>query len=133
MDERRAETVDYTEEAEDNSEHERREEDKRTEFPSSDEVVGAEDRLMVDAEGVSAGRRVRRWRSIAEKRQIVQLTMASGASVAEVARAHGVNANQVFKWRRAFERGDLIEPCAALIPVTISSGTEAANGAAEAA
>lgn len=66
-------------------------------FPLAMEVVGAEDRLMVDGEGVSAGRRVRRWQSIAEKRQIVQLTMAPGASVAEVARAHGVNANQVFK------------------------------------
>jgi transposase len=88
---------------------------------------------MVDAEGVRTGRRVRRWRSIAEKRQIVQLTMAPGASVAELARAHGVNANQVFKWRRAFERGELMEPCAALIPVTISSGTEAAEEPAEAA
>jgi transposase len=87
---------------------------------------------MVHA-GEVTGRRVRRWRSIAEKRQIVQLTMAPGASVAEVARAHGVNANQVFKWRRAFERGELMEPCAALIPVTISSGIEAAKEAAEAA
>jgi transposase len=85
---------------------------------------------MVDAGEVS-GRRVRRWRSIAEKRQIVQLTMAPGASVAEVAQAHSVNANQVFKWRRAFERGELIEPYAALIPVTISSGTEAAKGPAD--
>ena len=59
--------------------------------------------------------------------------MAPDASVAEVARAHGVNANQVFNWRRAFERGELIESCAALIPVTISSGTEAAKKAAEAA
>ena len=32
--------------------------------------------------------------------------------MAEVARAHGMNANQVFKWRRAFERGELREPCA---------------------
>jgi transposase len=62
----------------------------------------------------------------------VQLTMAPGASVAVVARAHGVNANQVFKWRRAFERGELMERCAALIAVTISSGTEAAKEAAEA-
>ncbi|MDX6463252.1 MAG: transposase [Acidobacteriaceae bacterium] len=85
---------------------------------------------MVHA-GEVTGRRVRRWRSIAEKRQIVQLTMAPGASVAELARAHGVNANQVFKWRRAFERGELIEPCAALIPVTISSGSEAAKEAAQ--
>jgi transposase-like protein len=55
----------------------------------------------------------------------VQLAMAPGASVAEVTRAHGVNANQVFKWRRAFERGKLIEPCAALIPVTVSRADEA--------
>jgi len=40
----------------------------------------------------------------------VQLTLEPGASVSEVARAHGVNANQVFKWRRALERGELIEP-----------------------
>jgi transposase-like protein len=37
-------------------------------------------------------RRVRRWRTISEKRQIVELTLEPGASVAEVARAHGMNA-----------------------------------------
>ena len=51
----------------------------------------------------------------------MQLTLEPGASVAEVARAHGVNANQVFKWRRAFERGELIEPCTALLPVTVTT------------
>jgi transposase len=76
---------------------------------------------MVDAAAVRAERRVRRWRSISEKLQIVQLTVEPGASVAEVARAHGVNANQVFKWRRAFERGELSEPSMALIPVTVAS------------
>ena len=79
---------------------------------------------MVQAEDSSLGRRVRRWRSVSEKRQIVQLTMEPGASVAEVARAHGLNANQVFKWRRAFERGELTEPYAALLPVTVSSLSE---------
>lgn len=64
---------------------------------------------MAQAEEVGSGRRVRRWRSVSEKRQIVQLTLEPGVSVAEVARAHGVNANQVFKWRRAFERGELVE------------------------
>jgi transposase len=83
---------------------------------------------MVASE-LSLGRRVRRWRSIAEKRQIVQLTLEPGASVAEVARAHGVNANQVFKWRREFERGELEEVCAALIPVTVSGGSESAGDA----
>jgi transposase len=72
---------------------------------------------------VAAGRRIRRWRSISEKLQIVQLTTESGACVAEVAREHGVNANHVFKWRRAFDRGELIEAGAALaawLPVILS-------------
>jgi hypothetical protein len=47
---------------------------------------------MVQAEGSGAERRVRRWRSVAEKRRIVELTLEPGASVALVARAHGVNA-----------------------------------------
>ncbi|MGA8510278.1 MAG: transposase [Candidatus Sulfotelmatobacter sp.] len=79
---------------------------------------------MDQAEGT--GRRVRRWRSVAEKRQIVNLTMEPGASVALVARAHGLNANQVFKWRRAFERGELVDSaaCTALLPVTVAAPTE---------
>lgn len=32
-------------------------------------------------------------------------TLLSGASVAKVARAHGVNANQVFAWRRQYRQG----------------------------
>jgi transposase len=79
---------------------------------------------MVHSGDVGSGRRVRRWRSVSEKRQIVQLTMEPGASVAEVARAHGVNANQVFKWRRALERGELIESYSALLPVTVSTSGE---------
>jgi len=39
------------------------------------------------------------------KRQIVEETLAPGASVARVARAHGVNANQVFAWRRQYQQG----------------------------
>jgi transposase len=77
--------------------------------------------------GLSEVRRVRRWRSISEKRQIVQLTMEAGASVAEVAREHGLNANQVFKWRRAFERGELTDDHAALLPVIVSTSVEPEN------
>jgi transposase len=80
-----------------------------------------EDWLMADGLDARSGRRVRRWRSVSEKFEIVQLTLKPGASVAEVARAHDVNANQVFKWRRAFERGELSEPCSALIPVTVAT------------
>ena len=75
--------------------------------------------------GVSEVRRVRRRRSISEKIQIVQLTMEPGASVAEVARDHGVNSNQVFKWRRAWERGELTDGYAALLPVSVRSNLRA--------
>ena len=59
----------------------------------------------------------------------MELTLEPGASVALVARANGVNANQVFKWRRALERGELDEPAAAstaLLPVTLSASCETA-------
>ena len=80
---------------------------------------------MDQAEGLVSERRVRRWRSVAEKRRIVELTFVPGASVALVARAHGVNANQVFKWRGEFERGELSEPVlasASLLPVPPLAG-----------
>jgi transposase len=73
---------------------------------------------------VSTDRRVRRWRTASEKLAIVQLTLRPGASVAEVARAQGMNANQLFKWRRAFERGELSESSVALIPVKVSNSEE---------
>jgi transposase len=76
---------------------------------------------------MSEVRRVRRWRSISEKRQIVQLTMEPGARVAEVARDHGLNANQVFKWRRAFERGELEDGHLSLLPVTLSTSVMSEN------
>jgi transposase len=91
---------------------------------------------MIYAEEAGAGRRGRRRRSGSEKLRIVQLTMEPGASVAEIARAHGVNANQVFKWRRLFEKGQLGAAGArstALLPVTISSDADrlaAVDGAA---
>ena len=51
----------------------------------------------------------RQQRSIAEKRRIVEETLVEGASVARIARAHGVNANQVFGWRRLYLSGRLGE------------------------
>jgi transposase len=64
----------------------------------------------------------RRRRSVQERRQIVEETLVPGASVARVARAHGVNANQVFYWRTLYRRGRLggAAAKAALLPVTIS-------------
>jgi transposase len=48
--------------------------------------------------------------------------LAEGASVARIARAHGVNANQVFGWRRLYLSGRLGEQRATmkLLPVRVS-------------
>lgn len=58
-----------------------------------------------------------------EKCRIVEQTLKPGASVARVALEHGVNANQVFSWRRQYLQGLLsqrnTEP-AKLLPVHIS-------------
>jgi transposase len=72
---------------------------------------------------------------VSEKRRIAELTFEPGASVALVARAHGVNANQVFKWRRALKRGELNEPTASstsLLPVVVSAPSEAVSATGEA-
>jgi transposase len=49
----------------------------------------------------------RRFRTVEEKRRIVEEALEPGASVARVARAHGVNANQLFGWRRLYLQGQL--------------------------
>jgi len=87
---------------------------------------------MRDAVDVRVDTRGRKRRSVAEKLSIVQLTMEPGASVAEIARTHGVNANQVFKWRRLFAKGQLSEArSTALLPVTITTDLEKPDRAAE--
>ena len=50
-----------------------------------------------------------RW-PVAEKRRIVELTFAPGASVARVAQAEGVNSHQVFQWRQSYRQGGLVLP-----------------------
>jgi transposase len=90
---------------------------------------------MADGVEVGSGRRSRRFRTVSEKRGIAELTFEPGASVALVARAQGVNANQVFKWRRALTRGELSEPAAAstsLLPVVVAAPIEAVSSTCEA-
>jgi len=66
----------------------------------------------------------RQLRSVEEKRRIVEETLAEGASVARVARAHGVNANQVFGWRRLYRAGRLGGGGAVkLLPVSVSENS----------
>ena len=70
--------------------------------------------------------RKRRMRSKLERRQVVEETMRPGApSVAVIARAHGVNANQVFNWRKLYQAGRLNDKVHAseLLPVRVSENS----------
>ena len=67
-------------------------------------------------------RRKRRSWTLEEKRRIVDESLEDGASLAEVARRHDLNANQLFTWRRQFGI-DPVEPKdpTPILPVTIAS------------
>ncbi len=64
----------------------------------------------------------RQYRSKLERRQVVEESLQPGASVAVIARQHGVNANQVFHWRKLYREGrlDVGPPAAQLLPVQIT-------------
>ena len=63
--------------------------------------------------------------------ELVALTLLPGASVARLAREHGVNANQVFTWRKLVREGRLGPvPSSAvrllpvdMVPTTVAEGT----------
>jgi transposase len=76
-----------------------------------------------EVDGLHGGRRRRQLWSIDRKRQIIAETFEPGASVSEVARRHGVNANLLFTWRRqqgAAKMADSRES-PQLVPVTITT------------
>ena len=71
-----------------------------------------------------------RRHALSFKRKLVALTLAPGASVARIAREHGVNANQVFS-RRKLDREGLLGPADSeevrLLPVAVALPTMAAS------
>jgi transposase len=90
---------------------------------------------MEAAEPIVRRRRVRQFRTTEEKRLIVEETRRVGVSVSTVAQAHGVNANQVFYWRKLYEAGQLESTVAQptgdleargvrLLPVSVDEGAE---------
>lgn len=88
--------------------------------------MSASARVMIEPAAVEPPAQPKRRRySMAEKRRIVEESFQPKTSVARVARAHGVNANQVFSWRRQYQRGRLggavpAAPSTELLPVTIT-------------
>ena len=79
---------------------------------------------MSDAAGdLKRGKRRRRSWLDAEKQQMVAESLQPGASVAEVAQRHGINANMLFTWRRQRQACRRAEADEALkiIPVTVTA------------
>ena len=72
------------------------------------------------------GRRSRRSWSDDEKRRIVAEAVLPGASVADIARRHGVNANLVFNWRKTARAA-----LSAAEPLAVSSQWNASPPGAE--
>src|SRR3974390_797139 len=79
--------------------------------------------------GEGASGRRRYW-TAEEKRRIGEQTLSSTLSVAMVARQHGINANQVFYWRKLYRAGQLgndggTEQPVRLLPVSVSDAQPA--------
>ncbi|WP_159289345.1 IS66-like element accessory protein TnpA [Methylosinus sporium] len=72
-------------------------------------------------DGPPAPERKRRSWAMDEKRRIVGESLEEGASIAEVARRHDLNTNQLFTWRRQFGVVPTApQELAPILPVTIT-------------
>jgi transposase len=92
---------------------------------SEESISGQEDGQAAKAKGK------RRSYPKELKRRIVEETLIPGASVSRVAQLHGVNTNQVFRWRSLHERGLLghrKKSTARLLPVTVTDPAMTAPG-----
>jgi transposase len=93
--------------------------------------MDAKRKQTTDVPALSWRNKARRRFTLEERRAMVQECLAPGASVSEVALRHGVNTNQLFKWRR--QHMAAAARSAVLLPVTIeaSEGGEVAAPAAD--
>jgi transposase len=72
-------------------------------------------------DGPPVPERKRRSWAMDEKRRIVDESLEEGASIAEVARRHDLNTNQLFTWRRQFGVVPTApQEHAPILPVTIT-------------
>ena len=85
--------------------------------------------LIVESETTKLPRRKRRSWTLEEKRRIVDESLMDSASIAEIARRHDLNANQLFTWRQqfGFELGTASD-VTTILPVTITPECEMETG-----
>jgi transposase len=83
---------------------------------------------MGEVEAEAGRKKAHTFRSMEEKRRIVEETLKAVVSVSSVGRAHGINTNQVFQWRKLYQQGllDSASGCdrIRLLPVVVSGGAE---------
>jgi transposase len=80
--------------------------------------------LVGNDDHFATGERRRRSWSRDEKRRIVEESLQEGASIAEVARRHELNANLLFTWRRKMgAEPDGRDDPMPILPVTITRET----------
>ena len=85
--------------------------------------------LIVEPEATKLPRRKRRSWTREETRRIVDESLMDGASIAEIARRHDLNANQLFTWRRQFGfELDTASVVTTMLPVTITPECEMETG-----
>lgn len=92
--------------------------------------------MATDLKQTPEDRPRRRRYDPAFKQAVVEQTLVPGTSVARVAREHGINANQLFTWRRQLLAVDTKTaasvadgPSAALVPVTVVHETPSPRSA----
>ena len=66
----------------------------------------------------------RRTHSLEFKRRAVHASNQPGASIAGVAMAHGINANQLHKWRRQLRGSPLVVTEPQILPITMIHDAE---------
>jgi transposase len=79
---------------------------------------------------VTGGRRSRRSWSDEAKQRIVEEAVAPGASVADIARRYGVNANLLFNWRKAARAASSVTTAA--VSASAAAPAEAQSAATQA-
>jgi transposase len=86
-----------------------------------------------DGDFAPGERRRRSW-TRDEKRRIVEESLQEGASIAEVARRHDLNANLLFTWRRNLGVEPILQKDPMeIVPVTIARGLAAEEHCLDAA
>jgi transposase len=75
------------------------------------------------SEAVEANRR--KW-SVEDRLRIVQASMKAGTTVDAVAKLYGVNASQIYDWRKQYRQGMQRTKVSTLLPVQVTAAADSA-------